>query len=108
MQLTQGDYGNSLSFVLQDGNGNLLNLTGASLVFKVQSAQDPNGVLAVNGSMVIDAPTLGTCHYVVGQNDFTAPGTYLAAIVVTVSGTSVTTFPGIQIIVQPALPKSIN
>ena len=105
--ITQNDYGYQIPFTLEDGNGNALNLTGASLSFKVQSAQDPTGALIFSNPMVIDSPTAGTCHYLVQSTDFISPGTYLAQIAVTYSG-QVVSYSGIQIIVQPALPKSIN
>lgn len=106
--ITQSNYGNSLSFTLQDGNGNPLNLTSASLTLKVQDAQDPSGTLLFSKSMTIDSPTAGTCHYTVANGDFPNPGTFLAEIVVTVSSTLLQSYGGIRIIVQPTLPQTIN
>lgn len=105
--ITQNDYGYQIPFTLEDGNGNALNLTGASLSFKVQSAQDPTATLIFSNPMVIDTPTAGTCHYLVQSTDFVSPGTYLAQIVVSFTGQAVS-YSGIQIVVQPALPKAIN
>ena len=108
LQITQGNYGNVLSFTLEDGNGNPLNLTGVSLAFKVQDAQDPTGTLLFNKAMTIDAPTLGTCHYTVASGDFPNPGTFLAEIVVTVTGSLVQSYGGIKIIVNSTLPTAMN
>ena len=41
--ITQSDYGYQIPFTLEDGNGNAVNLSGATLAFKVQSSQDPSG-----------------------------------------------------------------
>lgn len=92
----------------EDGNGNALNLTGASLALNVQSAQDATGTLVtLAGSMAIDSAIAGTCHYAVANGDFASPGTFLAEVRVTFPAGPVS-YPGIQIIVLPSLPKTIN
>jgi hypothetical protein len=106
--VTQGDYGYELPFTLQDGNGNAVDLTGASLTFSVQDSQDASGTLLFSGAMTIDSATAGTCHYAVASGDFPNPGTYLAQITATWSGTEQLTWSGITIIVQPTLPKTNN
>ena len=108
LQIVQGNYGYQIPFTLQDGNGNAVNLTGAALTLKVQSAQDPtNTLITITGTMSIDSATLGTCHYTVANGDFPTPGTFLAEVVATYTG-EVLSWSGIQIIVLPTLPKSIN
>jgi hypothetical protein len=93
---------------LQDGIGNPVNLTGATLALKVQSSQDPSDILLpLTGIMAIDNPVDGTCHFSVATGDFPNPGTFLAQITATY-GTETISWGGFQIIVQPTLPKSIN
>lgn len=101
----QGDYGYELPFTLQDGNGNAVNLSGATLVMNVQDSQDADDALLFSGSMTIDSATSGTCHYTVAQGNFPNPGTFLAQIVATWSGTEVLTWTGVKIIVEPQLPR---
>ena len=108
IQVVQGDYGYQIPFTLQDGNGNPVNLTGLTLTLNVQSAQDATKTLiTLSGSMAIDNATSGTCHYTVASGDFPNAGTYLATVVTTSAGVSIT-YPGITIIVTPSLPKTIN
>jgi len=105
----QNDYGYQLPFTLEDGNGNAVNLTGiSSLVLTVQDSQDPTGTALFSGSMTVDSAVDGTCHYTVASGNFPNPGTFLAQIVATWSGTEVLTWSGIKIIVEPKLPKTIN
>jgi hypothetical protein len=106
--ITQNNYGYQIPFTLLDGSGNPVNLTSATLVLKVQSAQDSTDTLiTLGGSISIDSATAGTCHYTVANGDFPNPGTFLGEIVVTLSAGPVS-FSGIQIVVQPTLPKTIN
>lgn len=106
--VTQNDYGYQLPFTLEDGNGNAVNLTGASLTFTVQDSQDPTGTALFTGSMTVDSAPAGTCHYTVASGNFPNPGTFLVTITATWSGTEVLTWQGVKVIVEPQLPKSIN
>jgi hypothetical protein len=105
--IVQSDYGYQIPFTLEDGNGTAVNLSGATLALKVQSAQDPSATLALTGSMTIDVAASGTCHYTVASGDFPNPGTFLIQITATYS-TEVLSWSGLQIVVVPSLPKSIN
>jgi hypothetical protein len=109
LQITQNDYGYQLPFTLQDGTGNAVNLTGATLSFKLQSAQDPDRALvSLGGSMSIDSGATGTCHFTPASGDFPNPGKFLASITATWSSTEVLTWSGIPITVLPALPEVNN
>jgi hypothetical protein len=107
IQIVQGNYGYNIPFTLEDGNGNALNLSGATLLLNVQSAQDATQTLLFSHAMSVDSASAGTCHYAVVTGDFPNPGTYLAEIVVTFAAGPVS-YPGITIIVNPTLPKTIN
>jgi hypothetical protein len=104
----QNDYGYELPFTLEDGNGNAVNLAGASLTITVQDSQDPSGQALFTGSMTIDSATAGTCHYTVASGNFPNPGTFLAQITATWSTSEVLTWSGVTIIVEPKLPKTNN
>ncbi|HLY40472.1 MAG TPA: BppU family phage baseplate upper protein [Terracidiphilus sp.] len=106
--VTQNDYGYELPFTLEDGNGNAVNLSGATLVLNVQDSQDGEQELIFSGGMTIDSASAGTCHYTVAQGNFPNPGTFLAQITATWPSSEVLTWSGITIIVEPALPKSNN
>jgi hypothetical protein len=109
IQVVQNDYGYQLPFTLEDGNGNVVNLTGATLSFKVQSAQDPSKtLLTLVGSMSIDSGVAGTCHYTAGNGDFPNPGKFLGSITATWTSTEVLTWSGIPLVVLPALPVLNN
>jgi hypothetical protein len=109
IQVVQNDYGYQIPFTLEDGNGNAVNLTGATLSFQVQSAQDPSqALLTQTGVMAIDTPASGTCHYTPALGDFPNPGRFIAAITATWSGSEILTWSGIPIVVIPALPVLNN
>ena len=106
--VTQNDYGYELPFTLEDGDGNPVDISAASLAIKVQDSQDPTQTNLFSGDMTVDDGGAGICHYTVAQGNFPNPGIFLAQIVATWSGTETLTWSGLQIIVQPTLPKSIN
>jgi hypothetical protein len=107
--ITQGDYGAELAFTLLDGNGNPINLTGLTLTFLVQAANDPTDtLLTLSGNpMTVDNATAGTCHYTVAQGDFPNTGIFNSQVQLTRSGFQ-ETIQGPQLIVQPVLPKTNN
>jgi hypothetical protein len=104
----QGDYGYQLPFTLQDGNGNPVDISTASLVINVQDSQDATQTVLFSGAMTVDNGPSGTCHYTVGSGNFPNPGTFLAQVVATWSSSEALTWSGIKIIVEPKLPKAIN
>src|SRR5258707_1262319 len=80
-KIWQNNFGYAISFVLNDGTGNPVDLTGANLTLNVQSSQDPSGTdLALGGSMVVDDAVSGACHYQVASGDFANPSALLAQI----------------------------
>jgi hypothetical protein len=108
IQIVQNDSGYQIPFTLRDGVGNPVNLSGATLTLNIQSSQDPSDtLLTLTGSMAIDTASAGTCHYAVALGDFANPGTYLAPISAAYGGETIS-WGGFQIVVLPALPKTIN
>lgn len=108
-EVVQNDYGYEIPFTLEDGNGNAVILSGASLTLKVQSAQDPTGTnLPLAGGMAIDDASAGTCHYTVANGDFPNPGRFLTTVTAVWSGSETLTWVGPLLVVMPSLPKAIN
>ena len=109
IQVVQNDFGYNIPFTLEDGNGNAVNITSATLSFSLQSAQDPTQTLStLTGSMAIDSGIAGTCHFTPASGDFASPGTFLASITATWSSSEVLTWSGLTVIVAPKLPVTIN
>jgi hypothetical protein len=106
--VTQNDYGYQLPFTLEDGNGNPVDISSATLVLNVQDSQDPTQTLLLGGSMTVDDGPSGTCYYTPASGDFPSVGTFLAQVQATWSPTQQLTWSGIKIIVTPALPQSNN
>lgn len=108
--VVQGDYGTTLNFVVVDGQGNPVDLTGATVNLHVQAANDPDSEdIDLGGNpVVVDNPTQGECHYQVAEGDFPDPGKFLAQLVASVASASVVTAPGIVIQVVPSLPQANN
>jgi len=98
----------STAFTLQDGNGNAVDISAASLIINVQDSQDALQTVLFSGAMTVDSGPSGTCHYTVASGIFPNPGTFLAQIVATWASSEVLTWPGIKIIVEPKLPRATN
>jgi hypothetical protein len=108
LSLVQNDYGYQIPFVLEDASGNAVNLNGASVALKIQSAQDPtDSLVSLGGVISVDSASGGTCHYSVAEDDFPNPGTFLVQLSVTY-GNETISWGGFQIVVLAALPKTIN
>lgn len=105
IKVIQGDKFYELNFTLQDSSGTAFDLTGRTLLLKVQKEHEPS--LKFSGSMAIVTAAAGTCKYVVQENDFAEAGRYLAEIEVTNAGSGeVVTFTDIVMTVVPQLPQS--
>ena len=102
ISIVEGNKGFKLHFTCQDSTGAVIDLTGTTIAFNAQLESDTS--VQSTGNMVIDNPTLGTCYYTVGANDFTIAGKYNAQIAVTYSTAELITFGGIIINVLEKLP----
>lgn len=106
IEVIQNDVLYDINFTLKDANDAAIDLTGATLLLKVQRQDDETGTLKFSGNMSIVSPTAGTCKYTVASGDFDTIGDYHAEIEVTFAGGKVLTFPHITIKVLPQLPRS--
>jgi hypothetical protein len=64
-------------------------------------------LVRITGAMGVDNAMGGTCHYMVGNGDFSNPGTYLAHITASY-GTELISWGGFQIVILPVPRKAIN
>lgn len=93
----------SLDFTLLDNDGNVINLTNATLVLITQKHGEDS--LNFTSSMTVLSAAAGTCRYTVADGDFDEDGLYYAEIVVTYSGDNKTiTFNDFVIQVNAKLP----
>lgn len=78
----------TLSLVARDAAGAILDLTGATLAFRMSAAQGDTNVVSKSGSIVSAA--LGTYTVSLSDGDTTAleAGDYVYQVMATISGTS--------------------
>lgn len=102
--ITQDDFGFAWNFTLTDSQGNVVDLTNASVFFSFELISDPT--VSFSNAMSITNPTAGTCQYIVQQNDFIVAGTYSALIKVEYASSEVVSFAGITVQVNPIIPQN--
>lgn len=101
--VVQGDFGYDINFTLQNANGDIFDLTGATgILFRAQVAT--NISLKFSGSMTVLDATLGTCKYTVASGNFRASQPYAVEIQCTFSSGAIVTFSDIQVNVLPKVP----
>lgn len=104
INIVQGDAGYPLNFTLTDSSSVAINLTGTTLVFKVQLFN--TDVVKFSGNMTIDNAAAGTCHYTVQTTDFDQEGRYKAEISIVYPSSEVLSFVNIVIVAAPKLPAA--
>lgn len=102
IKVVEGDKAYDINFTLQDANSAAFDLTGATLVLKVQ--KEDVSTVKFTGTMALVTAASGTCKYTVGDTDFDEAGTYHAEIQATI-GSQIITWTNIRIEVLPELPK---
>lgn len=101
--IKQNDTGPSLLVTLKDGDGNVINLTGATVRFHMV---DLSGNTKVDSAMVVVTAPSGLVRYNWLAADTNTPGTYYAEFEVTYSDLSIETFPNtdnVAIVITPEL-----
>lgn len=102
INVVQNDVGYDINFTLKDANDVAVDLSGGSLLFKVQ--RQGESALKFSGAMSIVLAASGTCKYTVAAADFDAVGDYYAEVQVTISS-KVITFSDIVVHVKPEIPR---
>lgn len=92
--IRQNDTLPSLTATLIDVNGNPVNLTGASVVFKMVIRHGVTPV--VNRAASILSPTAGTVSFTWQAADTQNEGTYLGNFIVTYGSGAIETFPNTE------------
>ena len=88
IEVKKGKYGFDIPFIVQDADGNVFDLTGYTVTFKVWDNTD---TVILTGTCTIDSATAGTCHYTVASGDFTTEGTYTAELNLTKTDVDIST-----------------
>lgn len=105
LSIIQFDFGFSWNFTLTDAQEQPVNLTGATaILFDCQLNSDPT--VQFSNAMAVVSPVVGTCKYVVQQNDFIVAGTYTAQIKVQYGVGEIVSFAGITVQVDPKVPQA--
>lgn len=99
----QNDVLYDIDFTLKDANEVVVDLTGASLIFRAQ--KQGATVQKFAGSMSLVVAASGTCKYTVAAGNFDEAGDYYAEIQVTFGGGKIITFGDIVVHVKPELPR---
>lgn len=99
----QNDKLYDINFTLKDANEVIVDLTGATLIFRAQKQGATAQKFAGTMSLVVAAS--GTCKYNVAVNDFDEVGDYYAEVQVTFAGGKVITFGDIVVRCKPELPR---
>jgi hypothetical protein len=89
--IKQNDTGPAMLAILQDANGNAINLTGASVRFHMRSVGGGNPV--VDAAATVVTPISGIVRYNWAAADTDTVGTYQAEFEVTYADASIETFP---------------
>jgi hypothetical protein len=102
----EGNYGYDLIFTLTDVDDNPLNLSGATVKFRM--GQKTDTALTIEDDCVLVDETGGICAYTTGTDDFKTPGEYDAELEITYpSPAKVFTVADMVIDVRRVLPKSV-
>jgi len=101
-----GDYGYDIPFVLEDYNGDIVNLTGYSGV-KIKIAETLTAASCnLIGTCSVISTTAGSIAYTVGDGDFSTAGTYPAEIEVTFTAGKILTFRNLEVKIYDQLANT--
>jgi hypothetical protein len=104
LSVVEGDKGYQINFTCQDSQGNVVNLSGATLTFNAQL--DSDGSIQSSNAMGLITPSSGTCYYQLIGTEFPVVGTYNCQIVASYSsGSEILTFDGIQVAATARIPQ---
>ena len=81
IQVTQNDKGYKLNFTVKDADGEVVDLTGKTLVFQV--AEKVTFTEKFAGACVIVSGTAGTCSYLVATGNFDTVNNYYGSLQMT-------------------------
>jgi hypothetical protein len=104
LTLVRGDANYSIEFLVLDSNGDIVNLTNSSVVFKVQQYGHSTLLFQKEGTIV--NATLGICEIPIGDEFKTVAGEFYAELQITwLPENKTLTVPDINIKVLKDLPR---
>ena len=89
--IKQGDTSPYLQVTLKDGDGAVVNLTGATAVFSMR--RGGSTTVSEQSATVVSPATAGVVRYTWGASDTATPGMYEGEFEVTFSGGEIQTYP---------------
>lgn len=95
IKVVRGDKLVDLPFTLKNASGAVVNLTGATLLFKAQKMGRKEQKFS--GAMTLVDAVNGSCKYTIQETDFDEAGKYQAEIQITFPSGQVETYPGIVV-----------
>jgi len=102
-EVVQNDQYVVMPFLLTDANGAPIDISGATLLLKVQ---EPGATtLKFSGAMTVLNGPLGSCQYIIQPGNFDTVGKFYAEIQITFLSNQIMTISGITISVVPELPR---
>jgi hypothetical protein len=102
IRYVQNDYGNPITFTLQNSDGSAFNLSGYAVTFRAQFGNTSG--TKVSGTMSVTNDPGGVCTYTPQSTDFNEAGSYNVQITAT-SGSNAITWNDIVVVAEPALPS---
>ena len=93
LKVVKNDCGYDIDFTISDANGNVVDISGATVVFKVAG---PKETPIVSGSCTVSATVSGQCTYPVQSGDFVTEGIYQGELQLS-AGTQILTARDIEI-----------
>jgi hypothetical protein len=100
IRYVQNDYGNPITFTLQNSDGSAFNLSGYAVTFRAQFGNTSG--TKVSGTMSVTNDPGGVCTYTPQSTDFNEAGSYNVQITATMSFHVMAFEP---LVAEPALPS---
>ncbi len=105
LELVRNDYGYALTFTIKDAQDTVVDLTNATVKFKVKAYGATD--LIIDADCLIPNPTTGVVTYTVKQADFTTTKRYKGELQVTWTGGKVMTASDLAIDIVEDLSGSV-
>jgi len=100
LTIYQKDKGFALDFVIKDEDDVVVNLTTATVTFKVGN---PGEGLLINSACVVTNAAAGEVRYTIGANDLLIPGRYKGELKVTYSTSKIITINTMDVEIRSSL-----
>jgi len=102
LKLVRNDTDFFIEFIIKDSEGTVVDLTNATVIFKMQSFEGGSLVANISGEVIDE--TNGICRFQITDELSDITGEYVAEIQITYSGGRIITAPDISVKVIADLP----